>query len=111
MSPRKASNANKTAVQTAAKAKPAKSRGFLGRRAAKPTLAVETPVQVAATRPAVAAEAVKPKAPSPLKLAPVIVDRDEIAARAYAIWETLGRPQGQDFDHWRQAEREAGIAA
>ena len=29
-----------------------------------------------------------------------------IAARAYAIWEEKGRPDGHDLDHWLQAERE-----
>ena len=26
--------------------------------------------------------------------------------RAYYIWQELGKPQGQDFDIWVQAERE-----
>jgi hypothetical protein len=35
----------------------------------------------------------------------------EIAKRAYAIWESEGRPHGRDFDHWLAAEREvAGMA-
>lgn len=29
-----------------------------------------------------------------------------IRKKAYAIWETEGRPQGQDERHWRQAEEE-----
>lgn len=29
---------------------------------------------------------------------------DEIAIRAYLIWEKEGRPAGRDFDHWLQAE-------
>lgn len=31
---------------------------------------------------------------------------DQIAARAYAIWEAKGRPTGEDDGHWRQAESE-----
>lgn len=26
--------------------------------------------------------------------------------RAYLIWERAGRPEGQDIEHWRQAEKE-----
>lgn len=34
-------------------------------------------------------------------------DRDElIRRRAYAIWESEGRPEGQDQRHWEQACRE-----
>ena len=34
-------------------------------------------------------------------------DRDElIRRRAYAIWESEGRPHGQDRRHWEQASRE-----
>ncbi|MBI5683884.1 MAG: DUF2934 domain-containing protein [Verrucomicrobia bacterium] len=29
---------------------------------------------------------------------------DEIAARAYLIWEKEGRPVGRDFEHWLLAE-------
>jgi hypothetical protein len=31
---------------------------------------------------------------------------DEIAKRAYAIWEREGQPDGRDADHWRMAEEE-----
>lgn len=31
---------------------------------------------------------------------------DEIARRAYRIWEDAGRPEGQDRDHWTAAEAE-----
>ena len=30
----------------------------------------------------------------------------EIAERAYAIWEREGRPQGCNLEHWLAAERE-----
>ena len=31
---------------------------------------------------------------------------DQIAARAYQIWETSGRPAGSELRHWLQAEEE-----
>ena len=31
---------------------------------------------------------------------------EEIAIRAYEIYEASGRPEGQDGDHWLEAERE-----
>src|SRR5579859_1683829 len=31
---------------------------------------------------------------------------DQIAARAYHIWETSGRPAGSEMRHWLQAEEE-----
>jgi PAS domain S-box-containing protein len=36
-----------------------------------------------------------------------ILDREEtIRARAHAIWERAGRPDGKNLEHWRQAEEE-----
>lgn len=32
--------------------------------------------------------------------------REQIAARAYELWEKAGRPEGQDEANWLQAERE-----
>ena len=32
--------------------------------------------------------------------------RERIAARAYEIWESQGRPHGHDIRHWHQAERD-----
>jgi hypothetical protein len=32
--------------------------------------------------------------------------QDEIAQRAYAIWQDAGAPAGRESDHWVQAERE-----
>jgi len=31
---------------------------------------------------------------------------DEIAARAYVVWERKGRPEGRDMENWREAEAE-----
>lgn len=37
--------------------------------------------------------------------------REEIAARAHALWENEGCPEGHDQEHWLRAERELqGIA-
>jgi hypothetical protein len=33
-------------------------------------------------------------------------DHQQIAERAYRIWEQQGRPQGLDREHWEQAQRE-----
>lgn len=32
--------------------------------------------------------------------------RKQVEARAYALWETEGRPHGRDLDHWQRAESE-----
>jgi hypothetical protein len=34
--------------------------------------------------------------------------RTEIAKRAYAIWESEGRLNGRDLEHWLRAESEVG---
>ncbi len=34
------------------------------------------------------------------------LNREEVAARAYAIWENEGRLDGCETDHWLRAERE-----
>ena len=40
-----------------------------------------------------------------------MTDRDQqIAARAYQIWEDAGRPDGADIEHWNAAEAEIGPA-
>ncbi len=36
---------------------------------------------------------------------------DEVARRAYSLWETQGRPHGLDREHWEQAERELAGSA
>ena len=33
--------------------------------------------------------------------------QQKIRDRAYAIWDSCGRPDGCDLDHWFQAEAEA----
>jgi hypothetical protein len=38
-------------------------------------------------------------------------NHQKIRTRAYEIWETEGRPDGKDAEHWHQAESEiAGLA-
>jgi hypothetical protein len=34
---------------------------------------------------------------------------DEVALRAYEIWEREGCPAGRDLDHWSMAESELGF--
>lgn len=38
------------------------------------------------------------------------VSQDIIRQRAYQLWEQQGRPDGQELEHWRQAERELNAA-
>lgn len=40
----------------------------------------------------------------------VAVTRADIAARAYQIWESEGRPNGQEVCHWLRAETELSAA-
>jgi hypothetical protein len=35
---------------------------------------------------------------------------DDVARRAYAIYEQEGRPDGRQVEHWVRAERELGLA-
>lgn len=38
-----------------------------------------------------------------------MLDRHEqVAQRAYRIWEEAGRPEGRDVEHWLSAESELG---
>ena len=40
-----------------------------------------------------------------------MTDREQwVQQRAYALWETEGRPDGRDRAHWEQAERELSTA-
>jgi len=34
------------------------------------------------------------------------ISDEQVRARAYAIWEQEGRPEGKSLDHWLQAEAE-----
>ena len=35
-----------------------------------------------------------------------LIPQDQIAERAFEIWEHEGKPHGQDQEHWVRAERE-----
>lgn len=35
-------------------------------------------------------------------------DQDRISARAYALWEAEGGPEGKALDHWSRALKELG---
>jgi len=37
---------------------------------------------------------------------PVTLTYDQIAARAFEVWERKGKPDGQDMANWREAEAE-----
>jgi hypothetical protein len=37
--------------------------------------------------------------------------QDDIARRAYAIWQDAGSPDGSHDDHWRQAEQDLSAPA
>ena len=37
---------------------------------------------------------------------PQLITRDQIAERAFEIWEHEGKPQGRDREHWERAEAE-----
>jgi len=43
--------------------------------------------------------------PSPDKISP---SEEDIKARAYAIWEEEGRPEGKHLEHWTRAAQEFG---
>jgi hypothetical protein len=49
-----------------------------------------------------------PGAPTPKLLAAPgpAASQDQIARRAYQIWEQTGRPAHRELEHWLQAERE-----
>ena len=36
-------------------------------------------------------------------------DHDAIRLRAYQIWESNGRPEGEHQSHWHQALKELGL--
>jgi hypothetical protein len=46
--------------------------------------------------------------PSPEKIPP---SEEDIKARAYAMWEEEGRPEGKHLEHWARAAQEAGDPA
>jgi hypothetical protein len=65
-----------------------------------------------AAKPAVVSAAVKKPATKrkPAKTAPAVpaleITSDQIARRAYFIWEQQGRPAGKEREHWILAEQQ-----
>jgi hypothetical protein len=57
------------------------------------------------TSPA-AARATPPEANVPVVPSRADIPHDKIAARAYEIWVRKGKPHGQDFQNWTEAEAE-----
>jgi hypothetical protein len=47
-----------------------------------------------------------PEAPLPTPATPLDIPHDKIVARAYEIWVQKGKPHGQDFENWTEAEAE-----
>lgn len=47
-------------------------------------------------------EPMQPQPPTP----DAALAANDIALRAYLLWENEGRPEGRAFDHWLQAEAE-----
>jgi hypothetical protein len=41
--------------------------------------------------------------PNPTRALPL---REDVARRAYEIWESEGRPEGRDVEHWLAAEQQ-----
>ena len=46
------------------------------------------------------------EAPLPAPATPADIPHDKIVARAYEIWVRKGKPHGQDFENWTEAEAE-----
>ena len=67
------------------------------------TLAIETPVvEVRVTEKQVTHKSVEPQT---LRAA-IVVTNEQIAAKAWEIWQREGCPENQALDHWLAAERE-----
>lgn len=93
---------NKTTKTTKAKSTPTKAPA-----SAPATVALNaTPAKLRSAKVAANTTA-KPAEPA---AAPKIVRRevtsDQIAVRAFILWEKQGRPQGQEVENWLAAERQ-----
>ncbi len=77
-------------------------------KTAKPSTRKAAATGNGATKASNGTKTTKPRAPRTKKAAapqPVItVTHDQIAARAFLIWEAKGRPHGLDEQNWREAE-------
>lgn len=82
------------------------------RKITKPTLTTKRAVSPAAkkitpkARPMVVKTSA-PKAKRTVKPLPApVITSEEIARRAYFIWEQQGRPAGKEAEHWKLAEQQ-----
>jgi hypothetical protein len=41
----------------------------------------------------------------------IVINHELVRQRAFQIWETEGRPEGRDVEHWLRAEAEVRHAA
>lgn len=77
---------------------------------ATPKTATGKPTSVRNKKAPAQKSLVKTTADAPHAADPVMTNSrpltDEIAARAYQIWQHQGCPEGREDQHWQQAERE-----
>jgi len=66
----------------------------------------ETPKTSQPVAPIVSQSAPKPSTPSYSGLHMVPPSEEQVRRRAYEIYESQGRPEGRQEEHWRQAEAE-----
>ena len=66
-------------------------------------LAVTAPV---VTAPAVTAPVVTALVPAPTAAAVAVVTPQQVAQRAYEIWQSVSYEHGHDVEHWLAAEKE-----
>ncbi len=97
--------------KTAKITKPKPSRTAALVKVAAPKAKAKAKVK-AKTRPAkaVKASAPKPRATKPAPAAARVsfprITAEQIASRAYFIWEQHGRPSGREGEHWQMAEQQ-----
>jgi hypothetical protein len=69
--------------------------------------APKAPVAVRAPKPAVETKAAPAPAPAVKKTVPAVaISTEQIATRAYLIWEQHDRPQGNEQANWLEAEKQ-----
>lgn len=75
------------------------SRGGTSQAASSKTPAAGGPARNETRSPA-------PQVSRPKVIEPQGILEEQIALRAYEIWEARGRPEGTDFENWVEAERQ-----
>ncbi len=94
-----------------AKKKSTKKKTTKKKAASKKAAIAEVPAEEAKPsgkpkkKPASAKRAAKPALAAAIKQ-PVALTYDQIAARAFVVWERKGKPDGQDAANWKEAEAE-----